>query len=77
MGKLTSGAVKHMFERKGVGKTCESCGHNDWLVLTNFATLILQDSEINGVFSFPVVAIECRNCGNLKFYGRDKLEASR
>ena len=62
-----------MFECKGAGKPCESCGHNDWVVLTNFATLILQDSEANGLSSYPVIAVECKNCGNLKFYGRERL----
>ena len=70
---LTSEIVKSCLSEKGAGRPCESCGHNEWVLLTNFATLVLQDSKSTGLSSYPVVAIVCKNCGNMRLYDREKL----
>ena len=74
MTKLSSETIKHKFAAKGAGRPCESCGHSEWVLLTNFATLILQDAKASGLSSYPVVVIECTHCGNMRFYGRERLE---
>lgn len=73
MNKVSAQKLRQYFREKGIDRPCESCGHNQWLLLTNFATLVLQDSEAVGISSYPVVVIECQNCGQLRFYNRDKL----
>ena len=74
MTKLSSEAIKRRFAEKGAGRSCESCGHSDWVLLSNFATLILQDANTTGLSSYPVVVVECTHCGNMRFYGRARLE---
>ena len=73
MKKISTQELKQKFTDKGINKTCESCGQNEWLSLTNFATLILQDSEAIGLSSYPVAVVECKNCGLLRFYSRERL----
>ena len=71
---LKSEKVKRCLSEKGAGMPCESCGHNEWVLLTNFATLVLQDStKSSGLSSYPVVAVVCKNCGNMRLYDREKL----
>ena len=62
-----------MLEEKGIKLICEDCGHDDFIVLTNFASLILQDSDSVGLSSYPVVAGECKNCSKIKLFGRARL----
>lgn len=74
MQRVSSQELKKVLEEKAIKLVCECCGHNDFVVLTNFASLIIQDSDTVGLSSYPVVALECKNCGNLKLFRRAKLE---
>ena len=73
LSKVSSQELDTLFQQKGVNGSCECCGHNDWLLLANFDSLILQDSEVSGLASYPVVAVECKNCGNLRLFGRTRI----
>ena len=78
MGKsseISSIELDNYLQEKGIriNGICECCGKNDWVLLTNFASLILQDSETSGLASYPVVALECTNCGNLRLFGRKRI----
>ena len=73
MKRIYSEELRPIFQEKGIKKTCKSCGQNELRVIANFATLILQDTENAGLASYPIVALEYRNCGLLRFYGREKL----
>ena len=73
MQRVSTQELKKMLEEKGIKLNCEDCGHNDFVLLTNFASLILQDSDTVGLASYPVVALECKNCGSIKMFGRARL----
>ena len=73
MQRVSTQELKKMLEEKGIKLNCEDCGHNDFVLLTNFASLILQDSDTVGLASYPVVALECENCGSIKMFGRKRL----
>ena len=73
LSTVSSAELDSLFKEKGINGACECCGNNDWVLLANFASLILQDSEAIGLASYPVVAVECRKCGNLRLFGRKRI----
>ena len=73
MHRVSSQELKKVLEEKGFKLICEDCGHDNFVVLTNFASLILQDSDSVSLSSYPVVACECKNCGKIKLFGRARL----
>ena len=73
MQAVRTSTIIKIFEEKGVNDICECCGKNNWLLLGNVATLAIQTSDKPGLLSFPIVAVECSNCGNVRFFKRDRL----
>ena len=74
MKDVYSSEILLLFKKKGVREKCECCGHDDWIIHNNFSGLIYQTSENDReIFCFPVVALECQNCGNLRFFSRSTL----
>lgn len=74
MKDIYSSEIIPLFKAKGVREECECCGHDNWVIHNNFSALIHQVAEDNTkLFNFPVVALECQNCGNLRFFSRSTL----
>lgn len=73
MKKIYSDAVNKMFKEKGVREECECCGQTNWILMNNFAALTFKPSDIAGLSTFPIVAVECMNCGNMRFFRRSGL----
>ena len=73
MQPVYSDTITKLFKEKGVNEICECCGKGDWILHNDFSALVQQTSTQPGIFSFPVVAIECRNCGNVRFFARGRL----
>lgn len=65
--------ITKLFQEKGVNEICECCGKDKWVLHNNFAALLQQTSTEPGIFSFPIVAIECANCGNMRLFARGRL----
>lgn len=73
MKKVYSDTVSKLLKDKGVREECECCGQTDWVLMNNFAALALQTSDSVGLSTFPIVAVECLNCGNIRFFRRSGL----
>lgn len=73
MKKIYSSEVLPLFKKKGVREECECCGHKDWILMNNFAAIALQTSDNPGLSTFPIIALECTNCGNMRFFRRSVL----
>jgi len=73
LSTISSAELDSLFKDKGINGTCECCGNNDWILLANFASSLLQDSEAVGLASYPVVAVEFSKCGNLRFFGHKRM----
>ena len=73
MQTVYADTVSQLFREKGVREECECCGHTDWVLLNNFAALAQQNSDTPGISIFPIIAVECKNCGNMRFFGRGRL----
>ena len=64
--------LKRALAEKGFNSVCESCGKTDWAFLDSVLGL-LHEEPTPGMYVMPIVAIECRNCGHIRFYSRDAL----
>ena len=73
MNKVYSGKILQLFQEKGVREKCECCRQTDWTLFTNVTTLAIQTDDSQGISTFPIIAVECQNCGNVRFFGRNRL----
>lgn len=76
MEKIYSDVVMRHFRRRGVREECECCGKTNWVLMNNVAAITLQTSDHAGLSTFPVVLVECMNCGNMRFFRRSDFEES-
>jgi len=74
MRNVYSNEILPLFKKKGVREECECCGHDNWIIHNNFSGLVHQVAEESStLFNFPVVVLECQNCGNMRFFSRSTL----
>ena len=73
MKPIHSDEIIKIFDSKGIKEECECCGKSDWTLMTNFASLVLQTTDNPLLSVFPVVAVQCQNCGNMRFFSREVL----
>ena len=76
MKSIHSDQIIKIFKDKGIKEECECCGKTDWTLMTNLASLILQTTDNPGLSAFPVIAVQCQNCGSIRFFSRDVLGIS-
>ena len=74
---IHSSDVVPFFKKKGVKEECECCGKYDWTVLNDITEATFRHPYGNGLVGFPIVAIECVNCGNIRFFSRERMKLEK
>ena len=70
MFKLNQEKFLTEINTKWINKNCPMCGHNNWAISPDMATLVNLDEKWGiqlGGKIMPLVAITCSNCGNTVF----------
>ncbi|MDR1515660.1 MAG: hypothetical protein LBS45_08195 [Synergistaceae bacterium] len=72
MRSISSVDIVPFFKEKGVNEICECCGKDSWVVHNDAESFFYKRSEPfdAGMYLFPVIIVECTNCGNLRIFSR-------
>ena len=77
MEAVYSSDVIPFFKGKGVKEECECCGKEDWVIVNNLTELVFRSSHSTGLIGIPIVVIECTNCGNMRFFPRERMKLKK
>ena len=68
--------IKEWIEEHAPLLTCAGCGSNQWAIQNELAFSLLvepQDGSINYKKGYPMVAVNCKNCGYTVFFNAIQL----
>jgi len=68
--------VRQWIESHSPLLTCAGCGGNEWAIQNELAFSLLvepQDGSINYKKGYPMVAVNCKNCGYTVFFNAIQL----